>query len=89
MISPLSLQLQFQTVSNVESLKENDDNVLIMNNNDIVPNQIKIIMKDNTEVILDNWSSEDDEISSVLPIVIDLEQVSAININGTRIELSD
>lgn len=89
MMSPISLQLQFQTVSNVESLKENDDNVFSINNNNIVPNEIKIIMKDNTEVILDNWSSEDDIISSVLPIVIDLDQVSAININGTRIELSD
>ena len=73
----------------MESLKENDDNVFSINNNNIVPNEIKIIMKDNTEVILDNWSSEDDIISSVLPIVIDLDQVSAININGTRIELSD
>lgn len=89
MISPLSLQLQFQTVSNVESLKENNDDVFSINNNNIVPNEIKIIMKNNTEVILDNWSSDDDIVNSVLPIVIDLDQVSAININGTRIELSD
>lgn len=89
MISPISLQLQFQTESDVESSNENDSDLFSINKVITELNKIKIIMKDNTEVILDNESSDNDTISSVLPVVIDLEQVSAIDINGTKIELAN
>lgn len=50
---------------------------------------IKIIMKNNTEVILENLSFDKDTLNSVLPAVIDLNQISTIEIDKTKIKLSD
>ncbi len=86
-ISPISLQLQFQTVTDAGSTDVSKENLFRINNPAAAPNMIKIIMKSNAEVILDYLSSDNDTLNSVLPVVIDLDQVAAIEINKTRIKL--
>jgi hypothetical protein len=87
LISPLSLQLKFRKASGSESFDDNRNSLFNSINTAVDRNTIRLIMKDGTEVVLDRQSSEEDSISAVLPVVIDLEEVSAININGTNIEL--
>lgn len=77
-LSPISLKLSWEAAKDA-SAEEIENNI---------PDKIKIILSDGSEIALDNDSCDDDNISAVLPMVIDLNQVAAIEINGTRISLS-
>ncbi len=90
MISPLSLQLQFQPLSDFEGFKDDGKDLPGAYPAAADLNTIRIIMKDNREVVPGNQLSqlsETDSISAVLPVVIDLDMVSAIHINGINIEI--
>lgn len=85
-ISPLSLQLQLNKMKDDNDVANNTQiNMLDLENKKY--DTIKIIMKDKTQVLLDNQSCEEDTISSVLPVVIDLNQISAVDINGAIVNL--
>jgi hypothetical protein len=93
-LSPISLLLKFEPVSVTAS---SDDTVSSDNTGydpfaetktSGEPNQLLIIMKDHTELILDCQTSDKDTLSSVLPAVIDLDQVAAIKLNETQIALT-
>ncbi len=90
-LSPISLQLEFQMVSEAFSIDQEKDreDLSKVSNIEQEENIIKLILKDNTEIVLDNQSQENDTISSVLPVIIDLDQVSAVEINDNRIKLSE
>ncbi|WMJ86289.1 DUF4179 domain-containing protein [Anaerocolumna sp. MB42-C2] len=88
-ISPISLQLQFKTVTDSGSTDAGKESLFQIDNSAAAPNMIKIIMKNNTEVILENLSFDKDTLNSVLPAVIDLNQISTIEIDKTKIKLSD
>lgn len=88
-VSPLSLQLQLGTQQDAKGAYEQEAASLDKNINIVNDDKIKIIMKNNKEIIMDNLSYDDNLLSTVLPVVIDLNQISSININGTKIELSN
>lgn len=75
-ISPISLLLQCEATTEENDISKLDD-------------VIKIVMLDGSAITIDNFSSDEDSYNSVLPMVIDLKQVDAIDINGIRIKLSE
>jgi|BioPla2DNA2_1021312.scaffolds.fasta_scaffold18524_3 hypothetical protein len=85
MISPLSIQLQLQPLSDGKYNNEDHINLLKMINSNI--NLLKIIMKNKTELLVHNLSFDGDTIYAVFPAVLDLDMILAIDFNGVRIEI--
>ena len=88
-ISPISLQLHFKPVTDAKSTNVKDGKLFPINNSSATLNTIKIILKNNTEAKLENLSFDDDTMNAVLPAVINLKEIAAIEINKTKIKISD
>lgn len=79
-LSPISLRLSWEATNEKDTFTENTENN--------APDKIKMLLSNGSEIALDNYSYDDNNISAVLPMVIDLKQVEAIEINGSRIGLN-
>ncbi len=74
-VSPISLQLKFITSA--------EDKNITAETTDI----IKIIMEDNSEVVINQYSWDEEGLNAVLPYVIDIDKIKAVDMNGSKIEL--
>ncbi len=74
-VSPISLQLKFKTSA--------EDKNITAETTDI----IKIIMEDNSEVVINQYSWDEEGLNAVLPYVIDIDKIKAVDMNGSKIEL--
>lgn len=79
-LSPISLKLSWKAAKEMDASAEDTDNN--------VTDKIKIILSNGSEIVLDQYEYDDNSISSVLPMVIDLDQVDTIEINGVGIKLN-
>lgn len=83
-LSPISMQLRFDTPSADETTAGNtSDDLREYTDTD----SIKLLMKDGTDFPINQYSWDDGSLNTVFAVIIDLDKAAEIEINGVKIDL--